>query len=140
MIQRIENPLLLPKILSLAKAIDDMPIEKLEKMLVAAFTSKDARVYVDEKDNEVRGYIFGTIEQLDGEDCVFIQSCAIKPEEEERYVGFELLTKMKLWAKERGLHNLYMMTKRNQKAFEKKYHFEFAYSVLKKGVDDERNV
>ena len=134
MIIQINNPLFIPKIIDLAKSIPDTNVPALEKMLIDALTSKKAKIYVAEKDNEVIGFIFGSVEEIDGEDCVFIQSTYIRPDKEERYIGFEFMTKMRLFAQENKIKYIYMLTKRNPKPYIKKYHFSFAYTMLRREV------
>ena len=134
MIRQIDNPLLLNRILDLAKNIPDTNIMVLEKMLIEALTSKKAKIYIAERNNEVVGFIYGSIETIDGNDCVFIQSTYIKPDNEERNTGFEFLNRIKSFAKDNDVRNIYILTKRNAKAFERRYHFKYAYTMLKQEV------
>ena len=136
MIREIDNPLLLNKILELAKNIPDTPLPTLEKMLIEALTSKEAKIFIDEKNNEIRGFIYASVEQWQGEDVVFIQFTVIKPIQEERYIGFEFITKMKLWAKEKGIKSIITVVKRNPKPFMRKYHFINEGTVLKMDVNN----
>jgi len=141
MVRQLENPLLLTKVIDLAKNIPDMDAVILSTMLTHALASKRALILISEtKEGEVNGFSFATIENLDGEDAVFVQATYIKPGEEEKYIGFELLTKLRLFGKDNRLNNIYMMTKRNPKAYMRKYKFEFAYTVLRRRIIDERNV
>lgn len=137
MIYQLTNPLLIPKLLEMAKAVPDTPLDKLEKMLIEAMTSKQAKIFVDEKNNEIRGFIFGSVENLEGEDCIFIQFCIVKPIKEERHIGFELLLKMRLWGKELGLNYIYTITDRNPKGYIRKYGFEHYANVLRKKIVDD---
>ena len=137
MISEITNPLLINRILELARIVPDTPIDKLKKMLIEGLTSKQAKIFIDEKNGEVRGFIFATVEQMEGEDCVFIQFCVIKPIKEERYIGFELLLKIRLWVKDLGLKYIYTMTPRSSKPFIRKYGFKFYTNVLRLRVNKE---
>lgn len=138
MVYTTSNPFLIPKLIEMARQVPNTNIKALEKMLIEGMTSKDSNIIIDEKDDDVRGFIFATIESMEGEDCVFIQFCVIKPQEEERYIGFELLNKIRLWGKERGLKYLYMMTDRNWKPFARKYKFSPHMMVLKRKIVDEK--
>jgi hypothetical protein len=139
MVRQLENPLLLNRVLDLAKNIPDMDTSVLGNMLTNALASKKAVILVSEtREGELNGFAFATIENLDGEDAVFIQATYIKPED-EKYTGFEFMTKMRLFGKDNRLNNIYMMTKRNPKAYMRKYKFEFAYTVLRRRIIDERS-
>jgi len=136
MIYETSNPLLIPRLLEMAKVIPELPLDELEKMLIGGISSPKAKIFVEEKEEEIRGFLFATIEGFDGKDVCFVQVCAIRPVKEENYIVFELLTKTKLWAKENKLEYLYFITKRNPKAFERKYHFDYYGTVLRKKVEE----
>jgi N-acetylglutamate synthase-like GNAT family acetyltransferase len=139
MIIALSNPLLIPRLIEMAHAVPDAPKDVLERQLARAISRPDAVVYVDDFKGEIRGFIYASIENFDGEDVCFVQFCVVKPEIAS-YVCFELLGRVRVWANERGLKWIYTMTARNYKPFMKKYKFEFAYTVLKRRVVDERNV
>lgn len=120
----------------MAKTIPDLPIDELEKMLVGGISSPNAKIFVEEKGEEIRGFMFTSIEGFDGKDSCFVQVCAIKPIAEENHIVFELLNKVKLWAKENKLEYIYFITKRNTKGFERKYHFNYYGTVLRKKVEE----
>lgn len=132
MILEVDNPLLIPQILKLAENIPETPLDKLKDMLLSAVDDREAKILIEKKDEDIRGFIFATIEKVDGERAAFIQSCYITPDMQG--IGHELLTRIRTWAKENNLQNIYMMTKRDYKSFMRKYHFEFCYFILKKGV------
>jgi N-acetylglutamate synthase-like GNAT family acetyltransferase len=134
MIYESSSPLLIPRLLEMAKSIPDMPISELEKMLVGSISSHTAKIFVEEKEDEIRGFVFCSNEVFDGKDACFIQVCAIKPLNEN--IGYELLHKVKMWAKDNKLEFMYFITKRNPKAFEKKYKFDYHGTVLRKKVED----
>jgi N-acetylglutamate synthase-like GNAT family acetyltransferase len=134
MIYELDNPLLINKVLDLAKNIPNTNIITLEKMLIKMLGSKKAKVYIAEKNNEPIGFIFGTLEQINGENCVFIQATYIKPDKEERYIGFEFLTKMRLFARDSDVDWLYIMTSRKPEGYIRKYHFEFCSTILRRRV------
>jgi len=138
MTYEIRTPLLIGKLIEMAKTVPNVPVDKLEQMMIQGLTEKDSKVFVDEINKEVRGFIFGTKESIDGEDVIFIQFSVIRPDKEEKHIGFELLLKMRLWAKENNIKWLYTMTNRNPKPYMRKYKFEFAYTMLKRRVEDER--
>ena len=137
---KLENPLLVSKIMALAKTIPDTPLDTLESMLLAGISDKDTAIYIEERNGEVRGFIFCSKEVWQGKPVAFIQFAVVKPIPEEKYIGFELLTKIKLWAKDNGLTDMVFVTKRNPKVFEKKYHFKLDGYILKREVLDVRTV
>ena len=131
MITIFDNPLQIPKVVKLASIVPNTPVEKLRKFMFATINKPGTKAYIDVHDGEIRGFIYASIEEFDCDKCVFIQFCVLKPCELEKNIGFELLTKMKLWAKENNINQIYFMTERDPKAFIKKYHFQHYGSVLK---------
>lgn len=131
MILPFDNPLLIPKLIKLAEEVPDTPLNKLKRFMFLTLNKPDTKAYVDSHDGVIRGFIYASIEEFDGEKCVFIQFCVIKPCEEDKYIGFELLTKMKSWAQENKITQIYFSTSRDPKAFIRKYHFEFHSTILK---------
>jgi N-acetylglutamate synthase-like GNAT family acetyltransferase len=131
MIIEFDNPLLIPKLIKLAEAVPNTPLEKLKRFMFLTINKPNSKAYVDIHDGVIRGFIYASLEEFDGESCVFIQFCVIKPCEEEKHIGFELLTKMKLWAQENKVTQIYFSTARNPAAFVRKYHFEHYGSILK---------
>ena len=136
MILQFSNPLLIPKILELAKTVPDTPIDTLEKMLLAGINDTDTVIYIDEKDSDVNGFIFASKETWQGKLVAFIQFCSVKQSDEDKYTAFELLTKVKLWAKDKGLSDMVFVTKRDYKLFERKYKFKLDGYILKKEVSN----
>lgn len=140
MVRTIDNPLLIPKILDLAKNIGGTDLKTLEKMLIEGLTSKKSKILISEKNGEVCGFMYASIEEFEGEDVVFIQSAYNKPDSEERYTVFEFITKLRLWAKENNIRWIYTMTRRNIKPFIRKYKFQFYTNVLRlKAFKEEAN-
>ena len=136
MIIKLENPLLVGKILEMAKSVPDTPINTLEKMLLSAIGDKDSIIYIDDHNGEIRGFIYASKELWQGEEVAFIQFCVIKSDDMERYIGFELLSKLRVWALDNNINNLIFSTKRNPRGFIKRYKFELESYVLKRKVRD----
>lgn len=139
MILQLTTPIFLTRILDLAREVPDVPYEVLSKMILQGINDKDSIIYIDEKDGVVNGFIYASKERWNGEDVCFIQFCVIHPNNDydfsnEKYIGFEFMTKMKLWAKEKGLKSLVMVTKRNPKIYERKYQFKQDGFILKRSV------
>ena len=132
MIQTIDNPILIPQILPLAEHIPDTNIEALERMLIEGVNSPNSKILIDKKDDDIRAFLYASIEGFRGEDVVFIQACYVSPQ--ALNVGYELLTRIRQWAKEKKIKTLVMMTPRHLKAWAKKYRFKLVSHVLKREV------
>jgi len=132
MITQIDSPFLIPSILALAQHIDDIPIQALEKMLTEGIADKNTKILVEKKEEDVRGFVFANIAEFQGEDVVFIQACYISPKTPN--IGFELLKRLKDWAKEKDIKGLVMMTSRNPKSWTRKYGFKHALNIMKRRV------
>lgn len=131
MITEITNPLLVPKILDLAKSIDSFPLEKLKSMLTEGFKRQDTRLVVYKKDEELKGFVYATIDFFDGDEVVFIQASSI--DSKEKNIGYELLANIKKWGNSNNCKYIYMITQRD-KAFERKYKFEPIGTVMRREI------
>ncbi len=138
MIIEFTNPLFMPKVIKLAEMVPNTPIEKLKKFMFYTLNHPDTKAYIDYRDGEIFGFIYASIEEFCGDRCVFIQFCVIKPDRNENYVGFELLTKMKLFAKDNDITQIYFATQRDPKAWERKYKFKLDSYILKMELNKEQ--
>jgi hypothetical protein len=134
MILKLSNPLIIPQILDLAKLVPDAKYEVLRDLLISGINDPDSMIYYDEKDGVVNGFILGSKEMWNGNLVCFVQFCVISPSREDKYIGFELLTKARLWSKEKGLNEIVTSVKRDPKGFIRKYHFEMDGYILKRMV------
>lgn len=132
LILKLENPLLVGKVIDMAEKVPNTPIYALEKMLLAAINDKDSIVYIDDHEGEIRGFIYASKEFFDGQEVCFVQYCCVKPDGMERYICFELLNKIRIWSREQNLEWIYFMTKRNPRAFQKKYGFDNYSTVMRR--------
>lgn len=132
MILELNNVLLIPKLLTLAKSVPDVPLDVLENMLLEAIPDKQSKIYIDDHEERVRGFIFGSKETWQGEKVVFIQFCVVEDSGAHKFICFELLTKLRLWARENEIKTLIMSTKRNPKSYIRKYKFTLEGYILKK--------
>lgn len=133
MIYKLTNALLIPKLADLMKALETDPV-LLQEMMVESLTRSDSRIFVEEKDGLARGFIFATVETFEGKPAVFIQSCSVKPDDNERLVCFELLARIRKWGTELGLKDMFFMTRRSPEAFKRKYHFKYHTTVLRRSL------
>lgn len=135
MVYELTNSLLINRLLEMAKVVPDVNVKTLEKMLVEAITSKLSKIFVEEKGDEIRGFLLASVEELDGEDVIFIQFCVIKPmSQKENNVGFELLNRVRLWGRDLGINYIYAITKRSPKGYIRKYGFEYYANLLRKKI------
>lgn len=132
MIQEIKESILLPQIVDLAELIPETPKEKFKDMLYNGIAHDDTVIIVDKKDSTIKAFLFATMENYQGEEVAFIQLCYIHPEAPAS--GHEILNRLNIWAKKQGAKQLVFITKRKPRAYERKYHFEYAGKVLTKGV------
>lgn len=137
MIYQLTNALLIPKVMGLVREYPEFNDRALEPMLIEAIGRKDARIFVDEKEGVVNGFILATSEFFEGEDSSFIQACIVRPNLNEKNVCNELLSQVRKWCREHGLKTMYFMTPRSHRAYQRKYKFRFHAVVLKRSVDDE---
>lgn len=63
------------------------------------------------------GFMFANVQQLDGENCAFIQACFSKKKGNVQV----MLDKLISWSKEIGIKRMVFMSKRNPKAWQRKY-------------------
>jgi len=138
MILEVNSPLTIPRILELARKMPDLPVDSLEDMLIKGLSSEKSKILVDDKNGNLRGFMYASIETLDGQAVVFIQASYIKPDQNgAKFIGHEFISKMRAWAREKNLKYLYIMTPRNPKPYTRKYKFEFYTYVLRRRVNDD---
>ena len=138
MIREVTNIMMLPRVIKMSELLYHRPAEFFKQALITAITEQTSKILIFQKEDDIRGFIFATVEEFDGEDVAFIHSCFIDPRHPK--VGKQMLANIRNWAKELGLKNVMMLTQRNPKGFIKKYKFEFCSYVLKKGVDDVKHI
>jgi len=111
--------------------IFNIPKDKLGKYLLEALIDENSVIFIDEKDKKIRGFVFASIEEFDGEDVCFVHSCIIDPE--QKNTGFEFMAKLKKWCNEKRIKKILISTKK-PKPFEKKYKFTYKSTLLEKEV------
>jgi len=140
MIYHCTNVLNIPNLIELSRAVPDSNPQALEKMLIAGMGRKDSRVFVFEREEKIKAFIFATVEEFEGEDAAFIQFCVSIPDANERNVVNELLNRVRTWAGELGLSNMYFMTRRDPRAYARKYKFRHVKTIQKSTVADLRSM
>jgi hypothetical protein len=87
-----------------------IPTNKLIQYLLKGVKDTNSVIIVDEKDKDVRGFLFASIEEFNGEDVCFIQSCVIEPrtgngekDPELLNCGHEMIEKLRKWCVQKGI-------------------------------------
>lgn len=101
----------------------------LKNMLLTTLFIEDKFMMVD-IEGEIKAFMFATVEILDGEHVAFIHICYSK----KSGAVDEMLRHLNKWASKRGIKRIIFMTKRNPRAFEKRYGFNDIYTVMEKKV------
>lgn len=138
MVMEFTNLLFIPKLVKLAEEVPNTPTEKLKHFMFMTLNQPNTKAYMDMRDGIINGFIYASIEEFAGERCVFIQFCIVKPNANEKYTVFEMLTKMKLWALDNNITQIYFGTERDPKAWERKYHFKLHSYIMKLDLTKER--
>ena len=134
MIYQLKELVAIEPILDLIKKRQDIfkiPIKKISDYLYGAVADKESIVLIDEKNKEIRGVLYGSIEQWNGEYVLFIHLCVVDPE--QKNTTFEFLSRLNKWGKEKGLKKMIFSTER-PKGFIRKYKFKQIGVVLSKQI------
>lgn len=135
MIYRLTEKWAIEPIVKLIEIRDDIfkiPKKKLGKYLLNALTDKNSVIFIDEKDKILRGFVFASVEEFNGEDVCFIHSCIIDPK--QKNTGFEFMARLKKWCENKGLKKMVIGTDRPE-AFIKKYKFKYETTLLSKDLN-----
>ena len=134
MIIRTHNREYIPQIIALSKNIeknceDAVLLQCLEK----GITSLSHIVLINiDTDDVITDYGYGKLSTFENEPCLYIHSLYINPKNKQ--VGDMLLFELNKYAGEHDAKNIYALTYRNPKAFERAYGFKFECYVIKKEV------
>ena len=123
------EPLL--KLIKKKEEIFDVPLKDIADYLLKAIVDKNSIVLIDEKDKEIRGVLYASIEEWDNEDVVFIHLCVIDPQ--QKNTGFEFMARINKWGREKGIKKIIFSTNR-PKGFIRKYKFKQESFILSKEV------
>lgn len=132
MIIEADNPMVVSQIFKLAEGIKNMNIEALKEMLAQGLQREDAKILIEKKEEEVRGFCYATVDYMEGELVVFIQSCYIDPSAPQ--AGQELLNRMRQWGGSKGLRYMYFLSGRDSEAWNRKYKFELVSHLLRRRI------
>ncbi len=110
--------------------IVDIDREVLRKMIIGSFLEDHRFIVAEIEEGKPVGFMFANVQQLDGENCAFIQACFSKKKGNVQV----MLDKLISWSKEIGIKRMVFMSKRNPKAWQRKYKFNPIYTVMTRGV------
>jgi hypothetical protein len=115
MIYAVENSLMIPKI-----------NEFIGKNVTASFASPSCKMFVDEKDGIIRGFIQATIELKEGNRAIFINELR-----GERGSSCELLSRVEKWGRSMEAEGLYYLTN-SPRDFGSKFKFSYHGTLLRR--------
>lgn len=130
MVTDVLNVEMIEQIMNNAGKIEGISRDTLKQMLMGALFNENKFIISDIDDGKIRAFLFATIEKLDGSDVCFIQACY----SDKDGVVQMLLNQTIQWSKNLGLTKIVFMTKRNPKAWERKYKFSKSYSVMERVI------
>lgn len=129
MISNISDSKSIEMLLVNAVKIAGIDVDVLRDMISDSEREKKF-IIADVNDGQMKAFMFATIETLDGDKVCFIQAChSVKNGSVQ-----VMLDKCIEWAKKLGLSRVLFMTKRNPKAWERKYKFNEIYHVMAREI------
>lgn len=104
---------------------------------IRGLKDENSIIIVDEKDQELNGFLFASIEELEGNDVCFIHTCIINPKRKE--TGFEFIGRLRKWCGEKNIKNIFMMSNTHIKGYSQKYKFETYATIMKLKVEERQS-
>jgi len=102
----------------------------LKRMILGSMLDDQKFIMADREGEKLRAFMFATIENLNGEDVCFIQSCySDKPE-----VVQKMLDKCIKWCHGLDIHRIVFMTQRSPRAWARKYKFKLKSYVMEREI------
>lgn len=108
--------------------------DKLEDYLSRAVEDDDAIIIINEKDRDIGSFLYASIEEIDGEEAVFINACISEPKKADSV--FELLSRLMKWAASKNLDKIFFLSNVHMEGFKRKYGFEKYSELLFLNIDD----
>lgn len=122
------------KMIGEKKDLFKITLEKAKNFLIKGISDELSIVLIDEKHKNLNGFLFASIEEFDGEDVCFIQTCIIVPDME--YTGYDFIARLKKWSKEKDINTIIMSTNSHKNGFERKYGFKFHSTLMTLAVNE----
>lgn len=124
------EPLL--KLIKKRKDIFNLPLKDIADYLLEAIRDDNSIVLIDEKDEDIRGVLYASIEKWDNKDVVFIHLCVISPE--QKNTGFEFLARITKWGEKKKVSKIMISTVR-PRGFINKYKFKQTAFILSREIE-----
>lgn len=137
MIYELVSPLEINSLVEMSNGIVKTSTVELKNRLIGAIADKNGKVFIDKVDKTIRGFLYCSVENLDGDNVLFVHLCVVVPGEKQRLLTNELINQAEKFARSKNIKNLVFMTRRNPKAFERKYKFKLEYYLMTRKVRDE---
>lgn len=102
----------------------------LKRMILGSLLDEHKFIMADIDDGKLRAYMFATIENLNGEDVCFIQSCY----SDKAGVVQKMLDKCIKWCNGLDIHRMVFMTQRSPRAWSRKYKFSLKSYVMEREI------
>lgn len=129
MIQKVNSSKEIEMIILDAIHIAGIDVEVLKKMISDSLL-ENKFIIADIDNGQMKAFMFATVESLDGQEVCFIQAChSVKNGSVQ-----VMLDKCIEWSKKLGLEKIIFMTKRNPRAWERKYKFNEIYHVMAREI------
>ena len=136
MVFQITNPLLVDKIDELISEIRfELPPERIKELIVEGLKGGEDILLVEEKNEEMTGFIFASPVYFEGDPCLYIQFSYIRKGNPN--TGHEFMARLRQFAKENKLKRLIFVTHRRPEGFMRKYKFNLEGYLLSQEVSDE---
>lgn len=129
MIKSVNDSKTIEMIIVNAVKIAGIDVEVLRKMILDSLQERKF-IIADINDGQMKAFMFATVENLDGQDVCFIQACHSVKDGSVQV----MLDKCIGWSKNLGLEKIVFMTKRNPRAWERKYKFNEIYHVMARKI------
>jgi len=144
MIYKLKDKRATADLIKMIKANDKfitLPSSDATKYIASGIGNPNALILIDEVEGSIFGFVYATIEEWNGEDVCFVQSCVITPDREKLNTGTMFLDKVNDWCRAKDIGRILFSCNIDEKgktranAFEKKYKFDKVAMILSKKVD-----
>lgn len=102
----------------------------LKRMILGSLLDDQKFIMADREGDKLRAFMFATIENLNGEDVCFIQSCY----SDKKDAVQQMLEKCIKWSKGLDIKRIVFMTQRSPNAWARKYKFKLKSYVMEREI------
>jgi len=141
MIINIKNKEFLYQIYKLIGNIKNCPKANIIEMMGKGLNNDNeiilAYINDDKEDKIVRGFLYATVDNMDGERTAFIQAAYMSPKYNK--YSQNVFDKLIEWSKQRNINRMDIITTRFPDSFRRKYGFEYTGTLMKRYISKEDN-